>query len=75
MLSRLSGLLRCDLAIDLGTAATRVALPGEGVIVQEPSVVAVARRGNRVLSSGCAVGYLAQQMCGRTPDSISVVRP
>jgi rod shape-determining protein MreB len=75
MLSRLFGLLRCDLAIDLGTAATRVALPGEGVIVQEPSVVAVARRGNRVLSSGCAVGYLAQQMCGRTPDSISVVRP
>ncbi len=75
MLSRLSGLLRCDLAIDLGTAATRVALPGEGIVVQEPSVVAVARRGNRVLSGGCAVGHLAQQMCGRTPDSISVVRP
>ncbi len=75
MLPRFAALLRCDLAIDLGTASTRVALPGEGVVLEEPSVVAVARTSNRILSSGCAVGHLARQMWGRTPDSVSVVRP
>ncbi|HEY2882410.1 MAG TPA: rod shape-determining protein [Pirellulales bacterium] len=75
MLSRLSNLLRCDLAVDLGTATTRVALVGEGVVLEEPSVVAVSRNGNRMLSGGCAVGHLARQMWGRTPDSVSVVRP
>ncbi len=75
MLSRLTALLRCDLAIDLGTAVTRIAVPGEGIVLDEPSVVAVARGNNRVLSGGCAVGHLARQMSGRTPDSVSVVRP
>lgn len=75
MLSHLSALLRCDLAIDLGTAATRMALPGQGIVLDEPSVVAVARSSNRILSGGCAVGHLARQMSGRTPDSVSVVRP
>lgn len=75
MLSRFSNLLRCDLAIDLGTASTRVALPGEGVVLQEPSVVAVARISNRILSGGSAVGQLARQMWGRTPESVNVVRP
>ncbi len=75
MLPRFAALLRCDLAIDLGTASTRVAVPGEGVVLDEPSVVAVARTSNRILSSGCAVGHLARQMWGRTPDSVSVVRP
>ncbi len=75
MLPRLSTLLHADLAIDLGTAATRVALPGEGVVLEEPSVVAVSRTANRLLSGGCAVGHLARQMLGRTPDSVSVVRP
>ena len=75
MLSRFSAFLRCDVALDLGTAATRVALAGEGVVLEEPSVVAVSRSGNRILSGGCAVGHLARQMWGRTPDSVSVVRP
>jgi rod shape-determining protein MreB and related proteins len=75
MLPNLSALLRCDLAVDLGTAMTRIALPDEGVVLEEPSVVAVARTSNRVLSSGCAVGHLAKQMSGRTPDSVQVVRP
>ncbi len=75
MLPRLSTLLHADLAVDLGTAATRVALPGEGVVLEEPSVVAVSRTANRLLSGGCAVGHLARQMLGRTPDSVSVVRP
>lgn len=75
MLPNFSALLRRDLAIDLGTAATRVALPGEGIVVDEPSVVAVSRSANRIVSSGGAVGHLARQMLGRTPDSVSVVRP
>ncbi len=41
MLSHLSALLRYDLAIDLGTAATRMAMPGQGIVLDEPSVVAV----------------------------------
>jgi rod shape-determining protein MreB and related proteins len=75
MLPRLSTLLHADIAIDLGTAATRVALPGEGIVLEEPSVVAVSRSANRLLAGGCAVGHLARQMLGRTPDSVSVVRP
>jgi rod shape-determining protein MreB len=43
--------------------------------LDEPSVVAVQRQTGRILSGGCAVGHLAQQMLGRTPESISVVRP
>jgi rod shape-determining protein MreB and related proteins len=75
MLSRFSALLHADLAIDLGTASTRVALPGEGIVLEEPSVVAISSSANRLLSGGYAVGHLARQMLGRTPDSVSVVRP
>jgi rod shape-determining protein MreB len=48
---------------------------GEGLVLDEPSVVAVNQATNRILSGGCAVGHLARQMQGRTPDSIAVVRP
>ena len=75
MLHRFFNLFAADLAIDLGTANTLVGVPGEGLVLNEPSVVAVARRGNRMLAGGSAVGHLARQMLGRTPDSISVVRP
>jgi rod shape-determining protein MreB len=75
MLSRVSSFWRCDLAIDLGTAVTRVGLVGEGVVLQEPSVVAVAQGENRILSGRCAVGHLARQMWGRTPATVNVVRP
>ncbi|MCC7086002.1 MAG: rod shape-determining protein [Pirellulales bacterium] len=75
MLRNFSALLRRDLAIDLGTASTRIALPGEGVVVDEPSVVAVSRSANRAISRNGVVGHLARQMQGRTPDSVSVVRP
>ena len=44
-------------------------------MLEEPSVVAVSRSANRLLSGGCAVGHFARQMLGRTPDSVSVVRP
>jgi rod shape-determining protein MreB len=75
MLNRISGLLSSDLAIDLGTANTLISVAGEGLVLNEPSVVAVEEGTNRILSRGCAVGHLARQMLGRTPGSISVVRP
>ena len=64
-----------DLAIDLGTTSTRIGLPGEGVRLDEPSVVAIAAGSRQVVGRGAAVGKLAHQMLGRTPDSISAVRP
>ncbi len=75
MLRRLFDHFRCDLAVDLGTANTLICLVGEGLVLNEPSVVAVQQNTGRILSGGCAVGHLAKQMEGRTPDSISVVRP
>lgn len=59
------------IGIDLGTANVLVFLPGKGVVVNEPSVVAVDVYDNRVL----AVGDEARQMIGRTPDGIKAVRP
>jgi len=75
MLRRLFRRFGCDLAVDLGTANTLVCVVGEGIVLDEPSVVAVEQGTGRVLSGGCAVGHLAKQMQGRTPESISVVRP
>ncbi len=75
MRNRLFGYLRSDMAVDLGTANTLIGRVGEGLVLEEPSVVAVSRDAGRILSGGCAVGQLARQMLGRTPDSISVVRP
>lgn len=59
------------IGIDLGTANTLVFLPGKGVVVNEPSVVAVSAEDNRVL----AVGNEAREMIGRTPDTIIAYRP
>jgi rod shape-determining protein MreB len=75
MLNRLLGFLGPDLAIDLGTANTLISVAGDGVVLNEPSVVAVEHNGRRILGGGCAVGHLARQMLGRAPESISVVRP
>lgn len=75
MLRHLFHYFSADLAVDLGTANTLISLVGEGLVLEEPSVVAVQQRTNRILSGGCAVGHLARQMLGRTPDSIAVVRP
>jgi len=75
MLHRLLNYFRSDLAVDLGTANTLICIPGEGLVLDEPSVVAVEEGSGQILSGGCAVGHLAKQMQGRTPDSISVVRP
>lgn len=59
------------LGIDLGTANTLVYLPGKGVVLNEPSVVAVAEDDNKIL----AVGLEAKAMIGRTPDNIIAYRP
>ena len=75
MLQRLLKRLSADLAVDLGTATTRIAVAGEGVVVEEPSVIAVEQGTRRVLARGGAVGHLARQIEGRTPGSITVIRP
>jgi rod shape-determining protein MreB and related proteins len=75
MLNRLREWLCPDLGIDLGTVHTRIALRGEGVVIEEPSVVALERQSGRILGRGTAIGKLARQMVGRTPDSIQAVHP
>ena len=69
----LLGIFSNDLAIDLGTANTLVYLKGKGVVLREPSVVAVRKesRGGKVL----AVGQEAKEMLGRTPGNIVAIRP
>lgn len=59
------------IGIDLGTCNSLVFLPGKGVVLQEPSVVAVSLDENKIL----AVGETAKEMTGRTPDTIRVYRP
>ncbi|MEX0728248.1 MAG: rod shape-determining protein [Planctomycetaceae bacterium] len=75
MFHRLRRWICPDLAIDLGTANTLVAVDGEGIAIDEPSVVALQKGSRRVLGKGTAVGKLARQMLGRTPDSITAIRP
>ena len=75
MFHRLRRFLCPDRAIDLGTANTLVSVQGEGVVLNEPSVVALEKGTRRVLGKGTAVGKLAKQMLGRTPDSITAIRP
>ena len=60
-----------DIGIDLGTANTLVYVRGEGIVLREPSVVAVDANSNEVL----AIGKKAKEMLGRTPESITAVRP
>lgn len=75
MLEKLLNHFRSDIAVDLGTANTLLCVVGEGLVLHEPSIVALQQGTGRILSGGCAVGHLAKQMEGRTPDSIAVVRP
>ncbi|MFW6161473.1 MAG: rod shape-determining protein [Planctomycetota bacterium] len=64
-----------DMGIDLGTANTLVCLRGKGIVVSEPSVVAVKKGSNKVLLEGQAVGNMAKAMLGRTPGNIEAIRP
>jgi len=73
MLSRIFGLLSADMAIDLGTANTLVYVKGKNIVLNEPSVVAIADvKGKKVV---LAVGEEAKQMLGRTPGNIQAIRP
>ena len=73
-LKRILGWFSSDLAIDLGTANTLVYAKGKGIVVSEPSVVAVLKNG-RGPDKVKAVGEEAKQMLGRTPGNIVAVRP
>ena len=63
--------LSCDMGIDLGTANTLVHVKGQGILLREPSVVAIDHERRAV----CAVGEEAKRMVGRTPARISAIRP
>jgi rod shape-determining protein MreB len=75
LLDKLLGLFSLDMGIDLGTANTLVCVRGEGIVLSEPSVVAVKRGTNQVLLNGNAVGIVAKEMWGKTPENIVVIRP
>ena len=76
MLKNLLGLFSNDLAIDLGTANTLISVRGKGVVLNEPSVVAIRQGtgtgGRKVIQ---AVGLEAKRMLGRTPGNITAIRP
>ena len=74
LLDPLLGLFSNDLAIDLGTANTLVYVKGKGIVLNEPSVVAVRKRDQRG-SKVLAVGKEAKTMLGRTPGDIVATRP
>lgn len=70
-LNQLIGFMSNDVAIDLGTANTLVYVRGRGIVINEPSVVAVEKASRKVL----AVGREAKEMLGRTPQAIDAIRP
>ena len=73
MFSGILGMLSADMAIDLGTANTLVYVKGRGIVLNEPSVVAIAEfRGKKQV---LAVGDEAKMMLGRTPGNIQAIRP
>jgi len=71
MLNRILGLFSHDIGIDLGTANTMVLVRGKGIVIREPSVVAIHRKTKDIL----AVGAEAKQMVGKTPANILAIRP
>ena len=73
ILGKLTQIWSQDMAIDLGTANTLVVLKGQGVVLNEPSVVAVVD--NKGKKSVLAVGDEAKTMLGRTPGNIQAIRP
>ncbi len=75
LLDQLLGMFSVDMGIDLGTANTLVCVRERGIILNEPSVVAVKKGTTTVLNNGEAVGAEAKEMLGRTPGSIVAIRP
>ena len=64
-------ILAKDIGIDLGTSVTRIYIKGKGIVLREPSVVAI----NTITDEVLAVGDMAKEMMGRTPDNISALKP
>ncbi len=75
LLDTVLGWFSMDMGIDLGTCTTLVCVRGKGIVLNEPSVVAVRKGTNIVLNNGEAVGLVAKEMLGKTPGSISAIRP
>jgi rod shape-determining protein MreB len=73
MLPSLFGVISNDIAIDLGTANTLIYMKGKGIVLNEPSVVALRNVGGRKIVH--AVGIEAKQMLGRTPGHMEAIRP
>ena len=73
MISGLLGMFSADMAIDLGTANTLVYVKGRGIVLNEPSVVAIVEKGGK--KQVLAVGEEAKMMLGRTPGNIQAIRP
>jgi rod shape-determining protein MreB len=74
ILDNVFGLFSTDMGIDLGTCNTLVCIPGEGIVLSEPSVVAVKKGTNELIHEN-AVGIVAKEMLGKTPGSIQAIRP
>ena len=73
---RFRGMFSSDLAIDLGTANTLIWARDKGIVLDEPSVVAIRQgHGSRQSRSILAVGAAAKRMLGRTPGNIEAIRP
>lgn len=64
-----------ELGVDLGTSTTLITVKGKGIVLDEPSVVAVDKETKRVLGNGKAVGHIAYSMLGKTPRDIEAIRP
>ncbi|MDA8162530.1 MAG: rod shape-determining protein, partial [Desulfobacteraceae bacterium] len=75
VLGHLLGWISKDLAIDLGTANTLVYVKGKGIILREPSVVAVKKDPRGTSKTVLAVGKDAKMMLGKTPGNIEAIRP
>lgn len=75
MFKRIRGLFSNDLSIDLGTANTLIYVPGQGIVLNEPSVVAIKEDKIRGQKTIAAIGADAKNMLGRTPGNITAIRP
>ncbi len=75
MLNRVLGIFPDDLSIDLGTANTLIYMRGKGVVLNEPSVVAIRQDRNGSICRIEAIGAEAKRMLGRTPENITAIRP
>ena len=73
MFKKIRGLFSSDLSIDLGTANTLIYVRERGIVLDEPSVVAIRNHGSQ--KSVAAVGAEAKRMLGRTPGNITAIRP